>query len=290
MLREFAVDGQLRTDQLEAPVGISRVNMCRLTSLIDPATACPSQITEWMLDSPAGIPNGSGSLEYPPAPAQEPLPATGAYIREVDPGVYSSLVYRLAPSLAQQIQFNVDPGQRQPPPPIYCRAPAEAAGDPNVVEQLFIEPPRFPGDAAEAEAYARNNGNLAFLPTIDCTPELMTGGGGFGPSILTANIDSPQPGTTVTGPELVVTGTANFTPEQAQYFRVDIIGGDINNWTTMADVSYNPVIGGVLARLPTSNLIPGDYRVKLVIVGNDGQVVQEPFEVGFSVQPGGVQG
>jgi hypothetical protein len=39
-------------------------------------------------------------------------------------------------------------------------------------------------------------GCSSFLPTIACSQELLTGGGGFGPPVVTAAITPPAPGQT----------------------------------------------------------------------------------------------
>src|SRR5690606_7260041 len=107
------------------------------------------------------------------------------------------------------------PGQPAPPAPLYCQVPIEiqtsAVG---AREQLFIAPPPVPEDAVRAEQWARANG-FAFLPTIACTPELMTGGG---PIVITALIQQPTPGQIVSA-GMPIMGTVQFSPQQAQYWK-----------------------------------------------------------------------
>jgi hypothetical protein len=135
-------------------------------------------------------------------------------------------------------------------------------------------------DAVEAEEYARAHG-YAFLPTIDCTPELITAPQHLGPAIVTAVISSPQPNEVISG-SVPIYGTAQFTQQQAMYYKLEIIGGEFGNWTTIGPVRYESVINGQLDTLPA--LPPGSYRLRLVLIGTDANILQQPYEVPFSVQ------
>ncbi len=285
LLNEFAVDGQLQTDQLQPPTGVSLRQICDIRRLREPATGCGGTANEWFLDSPAGVPDGNGNLNYPaPNNAPDPFPSTGPLVQEVEPGVYRSIVLRLDPNFSAGIVFNVQPGQRPPPPPLYCRLPVELAQTtPGATEQLFIAPPAFQSDAAEAEEYARANG-YAYLPTIDCSPEIIAGSaGGYAPNIITAVITSPQPGAVITE-QVPILGTAQFTPQQAQFYSLEIIGGQFPDWTPIGEVHYESVVNGTLEFLAgPPGLVPGQYRLRLVVVGLDGNFVQQPYEIPFSV-------
>lgn len=281
LLAKFAIDGSLLPDRLDSPGGITLRALCRLSALREPATECTSTVNEWLLDSPAGIPDGNGGLYFPPAPNPPPdqPPPSGPWLREVEPGIFRVLVHPIPPAVAQGIVFAVAPGQPQPPPPLYCQVPIElAASAPAAREQLFIAPPPVPEDAVRAEQYARAQG-LAFLPTIACSPELLSATGG--PTFVTAFISQPANGQVINGP-IPIIGTAQFTPEQAWYYKVEIIGGPFPEWRTIGDIHYNSVVNGVLENLAA--LEPGSYQLQLVIVGNDGNYVQPPYTVSFLVQ------
>ncbi|MCS7071232.1 MAG: hypothetical protein NZM00_06985, partial [Anaerolinea sp.] len=133
-------------------------------------------------------------------------------------------------------------------------------------------------DAAAAEQYARSQG-LAFLPTIACTPELL-GAAGSSP-IVTAYISSPAPGETVSG-MIPIIGTAQFSPAQALFYKVELRGGQWPEWTTIGEIHTTPVVNGVLEYL--APLPPGDYALQLAVVGHDGNYVQPAYEVPFRVQ------
>lgn len=286
MRAEFAVDGQLLNDQLIPPQGITLQQICDVRTLREPATGCASTVNEWVLDSPVGLPDGQGGLNYPSvAPAAPAQPATGSFIEEVQRGmsIYRAVVLPIAPEIGAAIQFQVGPGETPPPPPIYCRLPVERVNDtPGAIERWFIGPPLVQADAVEAEQYARNNG-YAFLPTIDCTSELLNVApvsSGGGSTILTAIITSPAPGQTVSGATPII-GTAQFTEFQADYYKIEIIGGQWEGWTTINTTHETPVVNGQLDMLPA--LPSGDYRIRLVVVG-DGNHVQDPYEISIRVE------
>jgi hypothetical protein len=285
VLGQFAESGQLQPDQLTAPGGMSRRTICGIDSLRDPATGCGSYVDEWFLDSPAGLPDGIGNINYPPAPAPTPdqPPTSGPWLREVDGGMIRTYVHPIPPELGQQVRFNVPAGQMPPPAPIYCQVPVEyVPSDPAAREQYFLDPHWFAEDAAQAEQYARNNG-LAYLPTIVCSPELIQAAGS-GSTVITAYIASPASGAVIpVGSPIPIMGTAQFSSGQAQYYKVEIVGGtDFPGWTTIGATHNGSVANGVLENLPP--LPPGSYQIQLVVVGNDGNYVQPPYQVGFTVQ------
>jgi membrane peptidoglycan carboxypeptidase len=278
---ELRVDGQLQPDQHNPPPGTSNRRICNIRNLYDPATACASTVNEWFLDTPARLPDGNGNMveQGGQRPAQELVPTQGTYVQLVDPGVYRTVALELNPAIANAIQFNVPAGEEAPPSPRYCRVPVEAVvGTPGAQELLFIAPPAVPADAASAERYAQSNG-LAFLPTIDCTGELLTGGAA-GPQVVTAFISSPAPNATLSGQTPII-GTADFSPQVAQFYKIEIIGGQWANWTTVEQPGYQPVVNGQLLLLP--QLPSGSYRIRLVVIGLDGGAIQQPYEIPVNV-------
>ncbi len=281
--KDFAVNGQLQPDQQQSPGGLSRREICDVRRLKEPATDC-ARINEWFLDGPAGIPDADGNLVYPAAPQPAQQQQNGVQLTEVSPGVFQVLAFRLAPEIASLIQFQVQPGQQPPPTPLYCQVPNElAAAAIGAQAQLFIAPPPVPDDAVSAENYARNNG-LAFLPTITCAPDLLQGGGsgGYGPVVTTAIITSPSPGQVLAG-ETAIFGTVQFTADQGKFYKVEVIGGNLPDWTTIGTTHTNSVVNGQLENLYVPGLVNGSYRMRLVIVDNGGGFLQAPYEVPFTV-------
>jgi hypothetical protein len=261
--------------------------MCDIRALSDPALQCNASQNEWFLDGPAGIPDEAGNLNFPQVqpPAQQP-PASGPFLREYEPGIYLTLVQPIPPEIGMAITFPAQPGQTPPPAPIYCQVPVElAASAAGAREQLFIAPPLFPEDAPAAEEYARSRG-LAYLPTIACSPELLTAQSyNFGPAVVTAVVTSPVAGQVVPPQGLPVLGTVQFTQDQAQFYKVEIVGGQFSDWVTIGDVHRDSVVNGQLEYLPGSpGLQPGNYQLRLVLVDWSGGFLQNPYTVPFTVQ------
>ena len=285
MRNTLAVEGQLQPDRADPPQGMSRQTLCDLFALRDPATDCAGTVSEWLLDGPAGLPDGNGGLIFPAqqaAPDGNP-PQTGPWLQEIQPDIYRVLSQPIPPEIGSQIQFQQVSGQVAPPAPIYCQVPIEAASmAPGARDQLFIGPPPDAADAAQAETWARSNG-LAFLPTIACDAGLLSlSPGAGGPIVITAQILSPTPGQVVSG-ETPVIGTVQFSPDQALYYKVEISGGQFGgNWVTVGDTHTNSVVNGQLEYLAA--LPPDNYQVRLVVVGHDGNFVQPPYTVPFTAQ------
>jgi hypothetical protein len=286
LLASFATDGQLLNDNLQAPPGLVLQQMCDVSRMTDPVTNCTALSSEWVLDSPPGVPLPDGGLEYPPRPPeQQSAPVTsGPNLVEVSANVYRVLAHRIPAALANQIQFQVPVGQAAPPPPLYCQVPVELA--PTAVsigaqELLFIGPPEIPEEAVEAERFARN-ANLAFLPTIQCDPSLLQGGVQYGPPVVTAVISSPQPGAVLTD-ETPIFGTVQFSADQALFYKVEVIGGPFADWITIGTTHNNSVSNGQLENLYVPGLGSGNFRMRLVLVDHGGGFLQAPYEVPFSV-------
>ena len=276
LLAAFAGGGQLLNDQLIPPSGMTLRQICDVRELIELSTRCPATINEWTLDGPAGVPDGQGSLVYPP-PAQRyptPVPTQGSVLHEVSPGVYQTLVFPLPPDVAAGIQFQIRPGEKPPVPPNYCRVPVQeaqaalAAGAQNL---YFIGGPTTShDDAVEAERYARENA-LAFLPTVDCWPGVynMQAIGNVG---ATLQIQQPAPGQSMRGVVPII-GTAHFNPGQAENYHFYIRGGQFADWTPLGNPHHNSVVQGQLEMLHADALRPGNYVLRLALV-QGGSIVQ----------------
>jgi len=278
---EFLVDGQHVSDTVNQPSGLTYSRICDVRTLTDPSTGCASTISEYIFDYPPLLSDGAGNLiQQNVQSPQLAIPAGGSYVELVSPGVYRTVVIPLPPEVANAIQFQVSAGQTPPPPPRYCRVPIEAIQTTvGAREQWFIAPPIDPSDAANAEIYAQS-ANLAFLPTIECTPELLgyAGTGGFGRPV-TAYISSPQPNEILTNLPMPIIGVVDFTADQAAYFGIDIIGGQWGSWTPLQDRIFNSVNGqlGILPALPS-----GSYQVRILVAAPDFSDLQQ-YVVPFTV-------
>jgi hypothetical protein len=103
------------------------------------------------------------------------------------------------------------------------------------------------------------------------------------PAIVTV-ITSPASGAVVaSGTRFPVIGTAQFGPDQALHYKVEVSGGQFNdNWVMMGATHNSPVVNGELERL--GDLAPGSYQVRLVVIARNGNVAQPPYVVPFRVQ------
>jgi len=272
LLSAFASNGQLLNDQPIPPDGMTLRQICDVRRLTDPSTGCPATINEWFLNGPAGIPDQDGNLNFPEIVIENtPVPTQGSVVEEVSPGIYQTLAFPIPPEVANSIQFNVAPGEKQPLPPKYCRVPvqdAQIASATGAQNLWFIGgPATSQADAVEAERYAREN-NLAFLPTIDCWTDVYDFQpiGGVG---ATLQIQQPQNGATVTGLTPII-GTAQFDGSQADIYHMFIRGGQFTDWTPLGNPHNSPVVNGQLEELHGDALQSGSYTLRLALVrGSD---------------------
>jgi len=281
-LASLAIDGALLPDGPDFPGGMSQQRVCDVRRISDPSPECPSQITEWFLDGPPGVPDDTGNLIYNESGfISQP---GGQMIEQVSPGVYRALVFPLSPEVANSLQFQLAPGDKQPPPPKYCRVGDALASTPGTQALVFIAPPSTSqGDAVEAENYARSAG-LAVLPTIDCSPEIMVAGGGgggqYGPVQAVVQITSPGNGETVSD-NVPIIGTVQFDSSIAEYYHFYIQGGPFPDFTPLGSPGYNNISNGQLETLAAAGLPSGTYRLRLVLV-KAGNFIQSPSEITFT--------
>lgn len=276
----LAVDGTHQNDQPNPPQGLTLRQVCDVRRLQDGSESC-TYVSEWTLDSPAGIPDANGTLNYPQQ-QQPPGPVNGQpYQEEISPGVIRVRAHAIPQSVAAGISIQTAPDVPAPPAPLYCQVPYDLVGQATTARDLlFLKPPVHPADAVEAEKYARAN-NLAFLPTIACSPELLAAQAG--PTVVTAVIQSPAPGQVITDGVPII-GTVQFSAEQAIYYKLEITGGQFGGWTTIGSTHNQNVVNGPLENLPGyPGLQPGDYQLRLAVVGLDGNYVQDPYTVPFAV-------
>lgn len=282
-LGAFATNGQLLNDQPFPPDGMTLRQICDVRRLTDPATGCPATINEWFLDGPTGIPDADGNLNYPPITIENtPVPTQGSVVELVSPGVYQTLAFALPPEVANSIQFNVGPGEKQPLPPKYCRVPvqdAQQAINSGAQNQWFIGgPATSQADAVEAERYARER-NLAFLPTIDCWADVYSIQT-IGSAGAVLQIQQPTNGQVVSG-FLPIIGTAQFDGSQGDHYHMFIRGGQFADWTPLGQPHNTPVTNGQLEGLHADALQSGSYVLRLGLVR--GVDVVQATDISFSV-------
>jgi hypothetical protein len=112
-----------------------------------------------------------------------------------------------------------------------------------------------------------------------------TGGGSVAvPSTVSWRITSPSPGEQVSG-VVSVLGTANFNTADIQYYKLEIgSGASPTAWTTFGTTHSSPVANGVLETLYARDLAPGQYVIRLIVVGNDGNF-PSPYSVPITIVP-----
>lgn len=284
MMQSLLVNGQLLPDGASPPSGMTLRRLCDVRRLTNGSTSCPAYINEWLFDYPAGIPDAEGNLYYPqPAQAVQGPSGSGSYVVEVDPGVYRTLAFPVPPSIASAIQFPVGVGEKVPPPPQYCRVPAELAGiAAGAQELLFIGlPSTSQADSVEAERYAQNN-NLATLPRIDCWADIFNAQI-VSPGVVTAFISSPANGEVVTG-NVPIIGTAQFSRDIVNFYIIEIQGPDFPSWTPLGEIHFDSVVNGQLEYLYAAGLTPGTYQLRLGLIDHNSNFLQTPYVVTFQKQ------
>jgi penicillin-binding protein 1C len=279
VLNQFTVGGQLLPDKPNPPAGLALREICDVRRLSDPSPSCPATINEWFLESPAGIPDAQGNLQYPPAIQASNNSDT---IREVSPSVYQAAVFALPPEVGAGIQFNVGAGEKQPLPPKYCIVqPAQRPNAVGAQELLFVELPNTSqADLVEAERYARDI-NIATLPIIDCWDGVFTIQS-FGNGVTTAIITQPYNGQQVTG-NIPIIGTADFDPSQIDYYHLYIQGGQFSEWTPLGNPGRTPIVNGQLETLQAEGLPSGSYILGLGLVRDGEGLINVPYQVTFTV-------
>ncbi len=269
---------------LQPPGGVSQAQICDVsrTSLRDPALSCTPGRTEWFLDSPAAVPDNSGNMVAPPPTEVPPPAANGPQPVEVQPGVIRVAVFPVAPDLANAVAALDTSGHTIPPR--YCQVPIEVVNMvPGVQEQLFLAPPPVEEDAFYARRWAQSTG-VAILPQFACNEQMLSAPAPGGAPGVVANIVSPAPGSTISiAQQLDIVGTASYEPGQALHYMVQIKGGQWPDWVVVHDIHAMSVTNGVLESIPPGGLPPGDYSLRVIVVGSDANWLATSYEVPFRV-------
>ncbi len=203
--------------------------------------------------------------------------------------------------------LSAEEAQRVPRPALAdgTQAPIPTTCVVNVVRpiegaRLFLPmPPHYP-DEVRARLWARGTGyahgastvcvGTAVQPTRQAAAVLVRAAARqrhrqpAGAASATA-LRRPRPGSKSRAPTPIM-GTAQFDPAQVQYYKLEIGNGrSPTAWTTFGTTHSQPVSGGVLEQLQAGGLAPGDYIIRLVLVGQDGNFVGDPHYVPISVAP-----
>jgi len=286
LMETLKYNGALREDKIAPPADLPmrQQQLCVLSSVIEPGTGdCQRGRSEWLLASPPMVPDSSGNLK--PSTDSKFMPTTaprnGPAMEDLDPGVTRAVVSRLDPALAAAMVANVRGYKGMlSPSPLYCLVPNEVQGQvPSATPQLFIKGPVFDDEYMYASLYAQAGG-LAILPRIPCNQQMLSNvPGAIG---VTTVIASPKPGDTVSG-TVYVAGSALWGGGQALFFKMEIRGPQFPNWTTFSGPTYQPIGNGALGNFGASGLQPGTYYIRIVVIGNDANTLQESAAVPINV-------
>jgi len=271
--------GNLQPDDRTPPQGLVQKRICLLSTLKDPAAGCTLGAAEWFLASPPLVPDSNGKLvaQGSVAPPATRAPSNGPLLINVEPGIVQAAVQPLDPTIAARL-VRTQAGITLPPP-LYCLVPQEVRAQvPSAVDQVFVQPPPFPDDAAHAHVFAQQYG-IAILPQDACTPEMLVAPQ---PQVnspgVTAQITSPRAGDTVTK-TVQVMGSAIWPSNAGVFFKMEIQGPQFQNWTTFGQTHNGTVDNGFLDQFGAEGLQPGTYVLRITIIGVDGGILATSAEV-----------
>ncbi len=221
---------------------------------------------------------------------------------DANPGAWTLISHALSGEDAQNVQLGELNDGTKPPVPTECvvnanRVPAGGA------TRLYLPiPPHYP-DEVRARLWARGTGyrmapatvcpmsSLTFPDSANAQPAQSntiresSGAPVAAPASGNYYILAPSPGSQVNG-IVIVHGTALFEPTQVQHFKVEIgAGANPTEWQLVDDPGALPISNGTLAQLAASSFPPGDYTLRLALVGQDGNLVGEPHAVPIKIGP-----
>jgi len=169
----------------------------------------------------------------------------------------------------------------------------------NAAVQLFLPIPPYYPDEVRARIWAQGRGYRMAPPTVcsagSARAAVSSGSSSTGtsgnvgssgpaaPANSQYHITSPSPGQQVNG-LVAVMGSAEFNPAQIQYYKLEIgQGASPSEWTTFGTTHSQPVSNGLLEQLHADALPPGQYIIRLILVGQDGNFAGPPYQVPISI-------
>lgn len=221
---------------------------------------------------------------------------------DANPGAWTLISHALPAADAQKVQLGELDDGTKPPVPTECVVNANRAPVGGVT-RLFLPIPSHYPDEVRARLWARGTGyrmapatvcSLSSLefpdvahapPTQSNTIRESSGAPVAAPASGNYYILTPSVGSQVNG-IVMVHGTAMFEPTQVQHFKVEIgAGANPTEWQPVGEPGALPVSNGTLAQLEASSFPPGDYVLRLALVGQDGNLAGEPHEVPIKIGP-----
>ncbi len=212
----------------------------------------------------------------------------------VNPGAWTLITQPLAAVDAQRIARPVLTDGTESPLPTECVLNRALRPDDAEARLYLPIPPHYP-DEVRARLWAQGTGFRMAPPTVcpfgsSASSAASADGSGEGdgadnsaPGGSSYRITSPTPGQAVSGLVPII-GTAQFDPAQVQYYKLEIGDGrSPTDWTTFGVTHNQPINDGLLEQLHADALPAGDYVIRLILVGNDGNFIGSPHAVPITI-------
>jgi hypothetical protein len=219
-----------------------------------------------------------------------------------NPGAWTLISHALSADDAQKVQLaELDDGTK-PSLPTECVVNSNRVPSGGTTRLYLQIPPHYP-DEVRARLWARGTGyrmapasvcpmsSLDFPDAVNAQPTQSntiresSGASVAAPASGNYYILAPSAGSQVNG-IVMVHGTALFEPTQVQHFTVEIgAGANPTEWHPVNEAGALPISNGTLAQLNASDFAPGDYTLRLTLVGLDGNLVGEPHDVPIKIDP-----
>jgi hypothetical protein len=221
---------------------------------------------------------------------------------DANPGAWTLTTHALSVEDAQKVQLTELNDGTKPPLPTTCivnasRVPIGGS------TRLYLQIPSHYPDEVRARLWAQGTGyqmapatvcplnSLEFPDSANAQPapsnsiRESSGAPVAAPASGNYYILAPSAGSQVNG-IVMVHGTALFEPTQVQHFKVEIgAGTNPVDWLPVNEAGQLPISNGTLAQLNANDFAPGDYVLRLVLVGQEGDWVGEPHEVPIKIRP-----
>ncbi|MCP4427870.1 MAG: hypothetical protein GY803_25585 [Chloroflexi bacterium] len=215
----------------------------------------------------------------------------------INPGAWTLVTKPLSAADAQRISQSALTDGTLPPAPAECVVNRVLSPDEAEARLYLPVPPHYP-DEVRARLWARGTGYRMAPPTVcpfaaSSSASTASGGTNSGsadgsaagdssavsapaPAGASYRITSPTTGQQVSG-LVQIMGTAQFDPAQVQYYKLEIGNGrSPTSWTTFGVTHTQPVVNGVLEQLHADALPAGEYVIRLILVGQDGNFIGSP--------------
>jgi hypothetical protein len=221
---------------------------------------------------------------------------------DANPGAWTLITHALSTEDAQRVQLTELDDGTKPAVPRECVVNSNRVPIGGTTRLYLQIPPHYP-DEVRARLWAQGTGfrmapatvcpmsSLDFPDAVNAQPtpgssiRESSGAPAAAPASGNYYILSPSAGSQVSG-IVRVYGTAMFEPAQVAYFQVEIgAGASPAEWLPVGEPGELPISNGTLAQLEANNFPPGEYTLRLVLVGQDGSPVGEPHEVPIKIGP-----